>query len=146
MTRRKKKVAAKAKQASKGNGSSDPSADRFQLTGPEVREGEKYFSSADLSVYELAQYKLRTAMQASRLKQHEADEYQRKANQKLAQMQIQKKQLDVDAAQKKQALIELQDAITEKYGVDLSQVTYDDETGRITVPPPNDAEGSQPAA
>lgn len=136
---RKKKVAAK------GNGATDPSTSKFKFVGPETRDGEMYFSAPDLSLYELAQYKLRSAAQAARIKQHEADDYQRKANQKLAALQLQKKALDEEAAKRKATLIEMQEAITELYGVDLSKVTYDDETGRITEPPPDAAE-PQPAA
>jgi len=129
-----------------GNGKSDPSTRQFKLTGPELRDdGSTYFTDEDLNLYELCQYKLRSALQATRLKQNEADEYQRKANQKLAQLQLQKKQLDVEVERHRKKLVELQQAITEKYGVDLSRVTYDDETGRILEPPPY-TEVAQPEA
>lgn len=140
MARRKKKAVAK-----KGNGA-EKAPSLFNLTGPEVREGMKYFSPQDLSAYELAQYKLKVAAQASQLKQNEAKEYQRRANKELAEIQLQKQQLDIEVKKLKAHLIEMQNAISEQYEVDLSKVTYDDETGRITEPPPNDAAESQPAA
>jgi len=139
MARKKKEVAAAIKPV-------ETSKSHPKITGTEEHEdGLKYFSQPDLSLYELAQYKLTAAVQAAHLKQHEVDEYQRKANQHLAQLQVQKKQLDLEVKKKKELLVELQKSISEAYEVDLTKVTYDDETGRITEPPPDAAE-SQPAA
>lgn len=118
---------------------------RFKIAGPEIRDGEKYFSPEDLALYELAQYKVANARQAVQLKQHEADDYQRRANEKLSQLQFQVKQLRAFENQKKDALLRLQSAIAKAYDVDLSKVTYDDETGRIAELPLSDA-GTQPAA
>lgn len=138
--------------AKKANSSKDPSATKessgdFQLTGPRIDEetGEKMFSKEDLTQYELAQSRVVNAQQAARIKKYEADEYQRQANQKLASLQSQKKLLDVEAANRRAELKLLQDVVSAKYDIDLSQVTYDDETGRI-MKPPTDAEESQPAA
>ena len=144
MTRGRKK-----KTRTKGNGSKDPSVKTsvhgIELEGPVVVDGMKHFSKADMATLELAQFKYVNAEQAARLKQHENDDYQRKANEKLAQMQIKKKRLDDLAAERKSELIKLQAAIQSVYEVDLGKITYDDETGRITEPPP-DAVESQPAA
>lgn len=118
---------------------------RPTLTGPEIREGEKYFSQEDLNLYELAQYKVANARQAVRLKQHEAEEYQRKANATLSQMQFHVKQLKSQEEQLMDALRRLQAAVSKKYELDLTKITYDDETGRIQEPPPSDV-GAQPTA
>jgi len=144
MTRgRKKKVAAKS------NGSKDPAVSvvcGVELKGPIMVDGMKHFSKQDMQVLELAQFKFVNAEQAARLMGHDATEYQRKANEKLAQMQLKKKQLDDLTAERKSELIKVRSAIQSVYGIeDLDKVTYDDETGRITEPP-DDAAGSQPVA
>lgn len=129
-------MAAKRKK-SKAKKQGSPAKERSQhrLTGPAVINGEAHFSPEDLQAYELAQYKVLNAKQAVQLKVHEIEEYQRKANFKLAQMQALLKQVQAYEKQYRDRLVELQAAITKKYGVDLSKITYDDETGRIMEPP-----------
>lgn len=117
---------------------SSGSESRIRLTGPETRDGEKYFSHEDLIAYELAQYKVVAARQSARLKQYEAEEYQKKANATLSQLQLQVKQLQSLAEQKQNSLREFQSAVAKEYNVDLSMVSYDDETGRIQEPPTDD--------
>ena len=152
MTRKKKtKVSAKStKPASKGNGSKDPSAKNpLGLTGPIIDDetGVKSFSKADLSMYELAQYKLANMTQSVRLKQIDIDNYRREAEKHLTQLQSQKEHLRIEAKKQGDALVTMQNAITKQYGVDLSKISYDDETGKINLPDePATTAAGQPAA
>jgi hypothetical protein len=159
MAKRKKKTTVRAKSTksvSKGNGSKDPSAKKdnpYGLTGPVVDDetGAKCFSKADLSMYELAQYKLANMTQGVRLKQIEIDRKKKEAEAELRQLQSQKEHLRISAQKHSAELVNIQNAITDKYGVDLSKISYDDETGLIHVPeelseePTTEAAG-QPAA
>jgi hypothetical protein len=106
-----------------------------KLTGPVRADGDLYFSPEDLNRYELAQYKLANTMQGIRLKKGEAEEFKKKAEAQLGQIQVQAMQLTKLAEQQKVALKNIQDDLTKTYGVDFSKVTYDDESGRITIPP-----------
>ena len=134
-------MTAKAKKkVSPGNGSEPVAVQEqnpFGLTGPVIDDetGTKSFSQHDMMLLDLMQHKVVNATQAVRLKKHEADDFQRNANQKLASMQSIKVHLEGVAREHQDRLRELQQAISKKYNVDLSKVTYDDETGRITEPP-----------
>ena len=136
---------AKKKMAPKvvgGNGSKDPSPveeNPLGLTGPVIDEetGGKSFSKHDLMVLELSQHRVVNATQAARLKKHEVDDFQRSANQKLTSLQSIKLHLDGEARKREEEHRALQAAISQRYQVDLSKITYDDETGRITEPPPS---------
>jgi hypothetical protein len=149
---RKKKASKVTKAKTKGNGATDPSKkddNPLGLTGPVVDEetGEKYFSKADLAMYELAQYKLANMTQGVRLKQIEVDKRRKEAEAELRQLQSQKEHLRISAQKQSAELVKVQNAITDRYGVDLSKISYDDETGKIHVPEeqPTEAAG-QPAA
>ena len=106
-----------------------------KLSGPIKNEDGLYFSKEDLSVYELAQYKLANTLQGIRLKKNEAERLRQKVEGELGQMQVQIMQLTKMAEKQKLSLKSIQDELTEQYKVDFSQITYDDETGRIMLPP-----------
>ena len=145
---RKKKV-----QKAKGNGAKDPSVQEpiedsaFKLTGPVIDDetGEKSFSREDLLLYELVQLKFQHAAQAARLKQVDVEAYQKAANQKLISMQSEQEQLKQFTKKNGERLTRLQEVLASRYGVDFSKITYDDETGRITEPPPDPVETQPPA-
>ena len=144
-------MSTKAKKKAGGNGATDPTPQEenpFALTGPVVDDetGGKSFTKNDIMILELSQHKVVNATQAARLKKHEVDDYQRTANQKLASLQSIKIHLEGVARQREEEHRALQAAISKKYGIDLSKITYDDETGRITEPPPQETSPEPPPA
>lgn len=103
------------------------------LVGPDTRDGAKYFGAVDLQRYELSQYKVENILQTIQLKRREAEEVKRKAEQHLNTIGKQLVQLQLQQKEKEEALKSLQTAIGERYNIDVSVMSYDDETGRIYV-------------
>jgi hypothetical protein len=104
---------------------------KLELAGPVHDGDELYFSEEDLSRYELAQYKLANTMQGVLLKKHEMEDFRKKSEMQLGQMQVQIVQLTKMSEKQKNELEALQSALAELYEVDFSKITYDEETGRI---------------
>lgn len=103
------------------------------LEGPSIRDGELYFGTTDLQKYELAQYKVGNTTQAIQLQHREAEDIKRKAEQHLNTIGKHIVQLQIQQKSQANGLKALQTAIGERYNIDVSVMTYDDETGRIYV-------------
>lgn len=96
-------------------------------------EGHLCFAREDLMRYELAQARLLNSMQAIRLKKYEIEDKRREMTQALQRMGTEVTGLRVTLKQHEEELRMLQDELGKAYGVDLSKVSYDDVTGRITL-------------
>lgn len=94
-------------------------------------EGLLCFTSHDLARYELAQHRVLNDSQAIKLRKSEIERANIEAAQKVAKLTSEIKMLV--NAQKEHAveLKALQDEIGSTYNIDMSQVSYDDATGRI---------------
>lgn len=103
------------------------------IEGPVRQDGLLYFSRLDLVRYELAQFKVANALQTVQLKEREIEAFQRNANERMRSMHVQLEQCKAHARRTSDELVTMQEAIARRYEVELSVITYDDQTGRITI-------------
>ena len=92
-----------------------------------------HLSKVDLMSYELTQAKAANLAQAEILKRLELEEVRRTAEEKLARLRNEQSQLMVAKKNAARVLATAQEELSEAYGFDLSKISYDDETGRITL-------------
>lgn len=114
-----------------GNGKSEKK--RFNYEGPVYVEGVMHLSKVDLMSYELTQAKAANLAQAEILKRLELEEVRRTAEEKLARLRNEQSQLMVAKKNAARVLATAQEELSEAYGFDLSKISYDDETGRVTL-------------
>jgi vacuolar-type H+-ATPase subunit I/STV1 len=100
---------------------------------PSDNDGDLYFSDTDLLRLQLMQHKLQGAAQAVQLKLYEITEFRRHIELRAQTLDQQLKQLQEDQRAVESKYREFQDEIREKYGVGLDEISYDDETGKITL-------------
>lgn len=105
--------------------------------GPETRGDEGlYLAREDLLFIELRQAKVTNTLQAIALRRVENERLLRRHEQERNAAQAEMALL-VDAGMQEEARIKTMWAeLSEAYGLDFTQVSYDDETGRITVHAP----------
>lgn len=97
-----------------------------------------YMSKDDLAEYVLAQQKVIIAQMSVRLLQYETLEFQRSVEQRSNQLNSKLKAARDELQSFGENLKSLQGKLGKKYNVDFNKITYDDETGRITIHPDED--------
>lgn len=124
-------MAAKKRSAKKVAAPSHAASERPLIEGPEYRDNLMYLSDRDLATYELARTRYEATLITMENLGHRVEKERREANERinalkndqLAQVKLSEK-LRAD-------LVLIKDAVQEKYGVDLLNVSYDDKTGKI---------------
>lgn len=106
-------------------------APKIVPVGPVYVEGNLHFSAYDLLRHELAQAKLLNALQAVGLKQREATAARAEFEERMRVFSADLLALQGVARQQEAALRALQAELSADYGLDVSKVTYDDQSGRI---------------
>jgi hypothetical protein len=107
------------------------STERPLIEGPEYRDNLMYLSDRDLATYELARTRYESTLITMENLGHRVEKERRDANERINALK--NDQLaQVKASEKLRAeLLLIKDAVQEKYGVDLLNVSYDDKTGKI---------------
>ena len=113
-----------------GNGKSEK---RFNYEGPVYVEGVMHLSKMDLMSYELTQAKTANLAQAEILKRLELEDVRPTAEDKLARLRNEQSQLMVAKKNAARVLATAQKELAEAYGFELEKISYDDETGRVTM-------------
>jgi len=123
-------MAAK-KRATKKSAPVQVASERPLIEGPEYRDGLMYLSDRDLATYELARTRYESTLITMENLGHRVEKERRDANERINALK--NDQLaQVKASEKLRAeLLLIKDAVQEKYGVDLLNVSYDDKTGKI---------------
>ena len=115
------------------NGGNGEAKKRFNYEGPMYVEGVMHLSKMDLMSYELTQAKAANLAQAEILKRLELEEVRRTAEEKLARLRNEQSQLMVAKKNAARVLSTAQKELAEAYGFELEKISYDDETGRVTM-------------
>jgi hypothetical protein len=102
--------------------------------GPESRGDEGlYLAREDLLFIELRQAKVANALQAIALRRVENERLLRRQEQERNAAQVEMALLTDAGMQAEARIVTMWAELGEVYGLDFTQVSYDDETGRITV-------------
>lgn len=96
------------------------------IKGPTAVDGEAYLSSEDLLRLELHQSKMECARLTHEVMRYRIIESRRLEDARLANAAI-------DAARLQADYVEFKKRLGAAYAVDISKITYDDQTGRIFV-------------
>jgi len=94
---------------------------------------ELYFSEMDLVKLQLMQQKLQSAAQAVQLKMYEMAEFKRHIELRAQKLDHELRQLQEDKREVEEKYKQFQDYVKEQYGFGLDEISYDDETGKITL-------------
>lgn len=106
----------------------------MKLKGPRIdADGVTYFSDPDLALYEIAQLKAENADYQLRVAKLELQELKRAHEAQLRDAAARVAILGSARLDTIRELKKTQDAVGEAYQVDLSRVSYDDETGRLSL-------------
>lgn len=124
-------MAAKKRSAKRSVAPSHAASERPLIEGPEYRDNLMYLSDRDLATYELARTRYEATLITMENLGHRVDRERREANERI--IALKNDQLaQVKLSEKLRAdLLLIKDAVQEKYGVDLLNVSYDDKTGKI---------------
>lgn len=104
-----------------------------RLKGPEMRDGDKYFSRIDLMMFELYQEKVKSAALDVQLEEREHARLMLEYEAKRLRLQEKIRRVKEVAALKALELRTLRREIERVYDLDLRKVVYDDESGKITI-------------
>jgi hypothetical protein len=105
----------------------------FTFEGPVFIEGVMHLSPMDLMKFELVQAKYANLAQAAVLKRNEMDEVQRTFTDKMHRLRQEASQLKVGVKDSGVALEQAKSELQEVYGIDLTKVIYDDQSGKVHV-------------
>ena len=105
----------------------------YGFTGPEYPEGIMHMSPMDLMKFELAQAKAANMSQAAMLKRKEMEDFQRHFNERMHQLRQEQSQLEVGRKDAVKAFDVAKVELQEAYGMDLTKIIYDDQSGKIHV-------------
>jgi len=103
------------------------------IAGPKEVDGFLHFSELDLLRYELLQHKVANSLQAFGMKQLEAQKGRLEQERQNVLWNGELVSLQLIAKQQQAELKKFQDAIQARYKLDLSAVSYDINTGKITI-------------
>ena len=96
-----------------------------------------YLDEMDLVKLQLMQHKTFSAVQAVQLKLYEITEFRRHIELRAQKLDHELKTLQEDKAVAEEKYKEFQEYIKDKYGFSLDEISYDDETGKVTfIDPP----------
>ena len=101
------------------------------VVGPVKTGGFLYFHPQDLLSFEKAQMEIELLMLKANLKRFEADKLKRDAEDRIQKLNTEILQLISETKSKEEKLIKLRQNISEKYEIDMTKISYDDETGKI---------------
>ena len=101
------------------------------LKGPVMVEGVKHLDPMDLMRFELAQHKVKSATQEVQLKQAEMEQLKNNFERGVGLLRQQQAELAIHQRQAQQELFRLQEEVERVYDVKVSEITYDDVSGRI---------------
>jgi len=103
------------------------------VAGPKEVDGFLHFSELDLLRYELLQHKVANSLQAFGMKQLEAQKGRLEQERQNVLWNGELVSLQLIAKQQQAELKKFQDAVQARYKLDLSTVSYDIATGKITI-------------
>jgi len=121
---RKKKVAAQVETPSVAV--APQPAGRFDIAGPEVRDGFVHLARVDLLEFELRQSRLLQLQNQRKLMRYEFEEIRRQQDRALAVTESQYRAAEAD-------YVEYKNALGIAYNVDFGAVAYDDSTGQLKI-------------
>jgi hypothetical protein len=103
------------------------------LSGPRFVEGFLHFSPYDLVRYELAQSKVVSSLQAIGLNRAKVEASRRVYEDQLRALDVEVRGLVEESQRCENTLRGLQEELGKTYKIDLSKITYDDLSGKITI-------------
>lgn len=108
-------------------------AGTFTICGPEERDGHTYLHRQDLLLASVMQTKTMSAIQAIALRRLQTNELVQRHERELHAAQIELLTLVAHGKELEAKTKVMWDEMGGVYKLDFGQVSYDDETGRITV-------------